>query len=319
MKNILIGVTGSIAAYKACELVRLLVKAEFSVKVVMTENAKKFIHPNTFEALSANPVYCDMFENSMQHIELAKWADSIIIAPATASTISKLASGSAECLLTTLCLASQAICFIAPAMNKVMFQNPATIKNMAQLKLNGFRIIASNYGQQACGDIGLGRMTEPENIFNTIMQRSSLFKGIKLIVTAGPTHEKIDPVRYVSNFSSGKMGYALAKAAYEYGASVCLISGPTNLLPPHGCQVIYVQSAEDMLNAVMKEALNTSILISSAAIADYRPQAFSKSKLKKEEESLTIKFSKTVDILTRYRNVIRIFLTLDLPRKLKML
>ncbi len=290
--NIILGVTGGIAAYKACELLRLLTKSGHEVKVIMTEGSKNFIHPNTFAALSHHPVHDDLFSDPMLHIQLAKWADKIIIAPATASILSELAVGAARQLLSAVCLASEAPCFIAPAMNKIMWEKSITQKNIATLISFAYHIIPPEIGEQACGDIGAGRMAAPEIIFKKIFPPHPM---TRVVITAGPTREKIDPVRYISNFSSGKMGYALAKAAYECGAEVHLITGPTALPLPHYCKVTSVISTQEMLAAAIDAAKNADIFISAAAVADYQVQTFSDEKIKKNE--LTLLFKKNQDML----------------------
>jgi len=299
-QKVIVGVTGGIAAYKSCELVRLLLKSGHEVKVIMTEYAKQFIHPNTFAALTRDEVYDDMFASngdSMVHISLAKWADTIVIAPATATTISKLAIGSADNLLTSVCLATEAKCFVAAAMNKVMWNQPATQKNIATLATYGYSILMPEDGEQACGDVGAGRMLEPDRIVQQLFNTSNLLSGLKILITAGPTQEKIDPVRYISNFSSGKMGYSLAAACQQLGAEVRLISGPTHLTSPIDCKLNRVTTAEEMLNAVMESISSSDIFISTAAIADYTPAALSPSKIKKSSESLSIELKRTTDIL----------------------
>lgn len=298
--NIIVGVTGGIACYKSCELVRLLQKAGHHVKVIMTENAKQFVQLNTFAALTQNQTYDDMFtdpDDAMPHISLAKWADVIVIAPATATTITRLATGSADNLLASVCLASNATLYIAPAMNKVMWEKPMTQKNIATLTSYGYTIFSPEEGEQACGDVGAGRMLEPEQICKQISCPSQLLSGLNILITAGPTQEKMDPVRYISNFSSGKMGYALAAACQQQGANVHLISGPTELTPPAHCTLSRVTTAEEMLDAVMDSIKPADIFISAAAIADYKP-VFSPSKIKKSAKHLTIELTKTTDILS---------------------
>lgn len=303
MENILVGVTGGIAAYKTCELIRLLQKAGHNVKVIMTENAKKFVTPLTFSALTNGEVYDDLFPQSddpMLHITMAKWADTIIIAPASTSVISKIATGSADDLLTTILLATEAKCYIAPSMNKVMWENPATQENIQKLHAYGSRIIMPNIGEQACGDIGPGRMAEPNEIVEQISNNIGILSGIKILITAGPTYEKIDPVRYLGNFSSGKMGYALASEAQKLGADVHLISGPVNLDKPYGCHVTHVSTAAEMYNAVSQYIASMDIFISAAAVSDFAPQTILKNKLKKTENNLMLELMKTQDILKTF-------------------
>lgn len=296
-RRIIVAVTGSIAAYKACELIRLLTKQGAEVKVILTDNAQQFVHKNTFDALTNNQAHCDTFEDPMLHIELAKWADSIVIAPATASIISQLAQGMAGDLLTTVCLASKAKLFAAPAMNTVMWKNPATQANVKKLQEYGYHFIMPDYGIQACGDIGYGRMVEPENIAEVLLDSQQLLKELRIVITAGPTQEKIDPVRYLSNYSSGKMGYALAYACQQQGAKVTLISGPTNLIPPTNCNFVAVNTANDMLQAVSQAVMDCDIFISAAAVADYTPKTPAINKIKKSSNMLTIELVKTPDIL----------------------
>ncbi len=296
--NILVGVTGGIAAYKTCELVRIIINAGHAVKVVMTDSAKQFIHPNTFASLIHEPVWDDLFSpaEKMPHIQLAKWADLIVIAPATAHTLSELAHGMAANLLSCVCLASKAPCYLAPAMNRIMWEKSATQHNVKQLQQHNYRILSPEYGEQACGDVGLGRMLEPDKIFEKLCRDTQVLHGLNILITAGPTVEKIDPIRYFSNFSSGKMGYALASAYQQQGANVHLISGPTNLQPPINCQLSRVHTANEMLNKALQAIPNSHIFICAAAIADYAP-VFSKNKIKKQSDTLTIELHQTADIL----------------------
>lgn len=301
MKNIVLGVTGSIAAYKAADLVRLLVKADFKVKVVMTRHAKEFVHPNTFSALSGHRVYDDLFDpevNSMMHIELAKWADVVLIAPASASIIGKLASGIADDLLTTVCLATSKRIILAPSMNKEMWANPIVVDNVKKLQEKySYGLLAPEVGEQACGDFGEGRLMEPEKIVNFFLSNEKL-KGRRVLITAGPTQEAIDPVRYISNHSSGKMGYALAKAARDLGAEVTLISGPCALEMPNVQKILRVTTADEMSQAVLSEIKNCDVFISAAAVADYKPKIVSKNKIKKSDEEFNLSLEKTTDILS---------------------
>ena len=306
-QNIIVAVTGGIAAYKSCELVRLLTKSSADVKVIMTASAQEFIHPNTFAALSNNAVHTDIFSDPMLHIELAKWADKIIIAPATAATISRIATGLAEDLLTTVCLATEAKCLIAPAMNKIMWQNPATVANIKQLQDFGYNIIMPAHGEQACGDVGYGRMAEPQTIAQQLFASQQILKNINVTVTAGPTQERIDSARYLSNYSSGKMGYALAQACVELGANVTLISGPTALTAPNNCNTVQVQSAEQMHVAVQQHITQTNIFISAAAVADYTPTESCDHKIKKSAETLNLKLNPTIDILKSIKHYERVF------------
>jgi len=303
-KNILLGISGGIAAYKCAELVRELVRAQASVRVVMTRSAKEFITPLTFQALSGYPVLTDEFEqseasNGMDHIELARWADAVLIAPASANTIAKLTHGAADDLLSTLCLASKAPIAIAPAMNQAMWSNSATQDNVEILEKRGLLFFGPASGSQACGDIGEGRMFEPQQL---LLSLSNLFNtgelsGIKLMVTAGPTQEPIDPVRFISNRSSGKMGYAIAEAAHDAGAKVQLISGPVAIQPPKDIDCIKVSTAEDMFKAVQTHVGEQHIFISCAAVADYRPVSKQPEKIKKLHDALSVEMVKNPDIL----------------------
>jgi phosphopantothenoylcysteine decarboxylase / phosphopantothenate---cysteine ligase len=307
-KNVLLGVSGGIGAYKSAELVRELREAGFNTKVVMTEGAQAFITPLTLQTLSGFPVYHSLWndnENAMCHIELAKWADWIVIAPATAHCIAKLAHGFADDLLTTICLASRAFIALAPAMNQAMWHHPATQDNIQLLKSRNIIFLGPEEGIQACGDIGLGRMQEPKNIVDAIKKQTEDFstqiclKNQSIVITAGPTREAIDPVRYITNRSSGKMGYALAAAAKEAGAKVTLISGPTFLEPPNAVHCISVNTAEEMLKAVQVQQNKMDIFIGAAAVADYRPEIAYEQKLKKQNygDTLTLKLIKNPDIL----------------------
>ena len=274
-KQILLGITGGIAAYKSPDLVRRLREEGAIVRVVMTEHAKAFITPLTLQAVSGFPVHDDLFdenaEAAMGHIELARWADAIVIAPATADCMARLLQGTANDLLTTLCLATRAPIALAPAMNQAMWLNPATQDNAASLQEKGFQLWGPSEGSQACGDVGLGRMMEPFQLVEKVVSlfQTGMLAGKKMLVTAGPTHEMIDPVRYLTNGSSGKMGYALAEAARDAGCDVILVSGPVTLSKPHGMKMINVASANEMLDAVMKEVKECDIVIGVAAVADY--------------------------------------------------
>lgn len=286
-KKILVGITGSIAAYKAAELIRLLRALEADVKVVMTKEASQFVHELTFQALSGQPVYRELLdpdgEASMSHITLAKWADVLLIAPATANIIAMMVSGVASDLLTTLYLATPAPVVIVPAMNQQMWQHAATQRNKAEMLARGHFIWGPKLGQQACGDVGPGRMMEPTDIVNQLdyFFAPKWLKNISIVITAGPTREPIDPVRYLSNYSSGKMGYALAKAAAVLGANVILISGPTALSSPSGIKTIKVETAADMQEAVLTNMPNCDIFISCAAVCDYKLARVQQQKIKK--------------------------------------
>ncbi|HEY9268074.1 MAG TPA: bifunctional phosphopantothenoylcysteine decarboxylase/phosphopantothenate--cysteine ligase CoaBC [Methylotenera sp.] len=302
-KSIVLGITGGIAAYKAAELVRLLVKANIDVQVVMTEAAYQFITPVTMQALSGKPVFKDMWDasiaNGMPHIELSRAADAIVIAPASADFIAKLVHGRADDLLSTLCLARDCPLLVAPAMNKQMWENPATQRNIAQLNADGITVLGPDSGAQACGEIGLGRMLEPEDLFNLIQAhfQPKIFAGKKILVTAGATLEMIDPVRAITNLSSGKMGYAIAQAAFEMGADVTLVSGASALKPPFGVKFISATSADLMYLSVMQNIAAQDIFISVAAVADYSPVETSTQKIKKSKSSLTIELKPNKDIL----------------------
>ena len=302
-KSILLGVSGGIAAYKSCQLLRLLVEAGAEVRVVMTESAKAFITPLTMQALSGNPVRDEVFdtaaEAAMGHIELARWADLIVIAPATANTMARLAHGQADDLLSTLVLATSSPVYIAPAMNQQMWQSKANQHNLDLLKQHGYLMLGPDDGAQACGDVGPGRMLEPEAIAEAVNAHfsSGLLAGQRLMITAGPTREAIDPVRYISNRSSGKMGYALAAAAAEAGAEVTLISGPSHLPVPEQVQFYAVSSTQEMHDKVMQLLPGTNIFIAAAAVADYTVLDQAHEKIKKNSDDLTLTLSKTPDIL----------------------
>ena len=306
MKNILLGVTGSIAAYKSPELVRQLRAHGFSIKVVLTESAKEFVTETTLQAVSLNPVRSNLWDKEaeavMNHIELARWADYILIAPTTANFMAKIARGSADDLLTTLCLATKAKIVISPAMNHVMWGNSAVQENRNILLNRGIVIIDPETGDQACGETGIGRMPEPEFIvaflINKVMNIDRPLTGKKVLITAGPTRESIDPIRYITNRSSGKMGYALASEFRAAGADVHLVSGPTNLPKPEHMALTYIETADDMLKAVHKNINDVDIFVAAAAVADYRP-VFSKSfKIKKMKNDLIIELVKSEDVLS---------------------
>lgn len=289
-KHILLGITGGIAAYKAAELVRRLKDGGAEVHVVMTEGALNFITPLTLQALSGNPVHTTLLdpaaEAAMGHIELAKWADLVLIAPASADIMAKLACGMANDLLTTLCLATNAPLALAPAMNQAMWSHPQTQNNIAHLKQQGAVIFGPASGSQACGDVGFGRMLEAIDIAAACEQCfiKPYLQGKHVVITAGPTREALDPVRFISNHSSGKMGFALAEAAQKAGAKVTLIAGPVSLNTPYGIERINVESAEQMLAASEKACENAELFIASAAVADYRPAQVSEQKIKKTEQ-----------------------------------
>jgi phosphopantothenoylcysteine decarboxylase / phosphopantothenate---cysteine ligase len=303
-KRILLGVTGGIAAYKSPDLVRRLREAGAEVQVVLTSGAREFVTPMTFQAVSGRDVRSDLWdpeaEKAMSHIELARWADFILIAPATADFIARLATGQADDLLTTLCLASGAPIALAPAMNRLMWSNAATQANVNTLKSRGVHVWGPGEGDQACGEVGAGRMLEPTQlaafVTNAVAPTGPL-AGKRVLLTAGPTRERIDPVRFISNRSSGKMGFAVAVAARELGAEVTIVAGPVNLATPPGIKRVDVESAADMLNAVLANLDGTDIFIATAAVADYRPANPVECKIKKTSESMDIKMERTVDIL----------------------
>ncbi|MCX4303707.1 MAG: bifunctional phosphopantothenoylcysteine decarboxylase/phosphopantothenate--cysteine ligase CoaBC [Clostridia bacterium] len=303
-KNILIGVSGSIAAYKTAELVSMLRKQDANVFVSMTENAKKFINPITFETLTNNKCLVDTFDRNFEfkteHISIAKQVDLVVIAPATANVIGKIANGLADAMLTTTIMACKCKKLIAPAMNTAMYENPIVQENIEKLKHFGYEIIEPNEGILACGDSGKGKMEEPEAILEYIFKEIAYEKdllGKKVLVTAGPTIEKIDSVRYLTNHSTGKMGYALAKMAMLRGAEVTLISGKTNLKPPKFVKCINVISAKDMFDEVKANFKEQDIIIKSAAVADFRAKEIFDGKMKKKDSKLTLELEKTDDIL----------------------
>ena len=298
-KNILLGVTGGIAAYKSAEIVRSLKKAGSSVRVVMTKSAEEFITPLTLQALSGNKVSSELLdpesELGMGHIELAKWADAILIAPATANTLAKLASGRGDDLLSSISLAFEGPISLAPAMNQAMWKDSRTEENIKKLIENKFQIYGPSSGEQACGDVGLGRMLEPDEIISSfsLLFEEGILMNKSILISAGPTQEPIDPVRYITNKSSGKMGYSLAQAGLEAGAKVTLISGPVNIEAPEGVHLVKIKTAEEMHEAVMHHIRNSDVFISSAAVADYKPESFSKEKIKKSNKDLDISIPMT--------------------------
>lgn len=301
-KNVVICVSGGIAAYKAVELVRLLQKAGAAVRVAMTENAARFVGPITFEAISGHPVFIDMFDRSgdpMRHITWARDADLLVVVPATADIIARLACGLADDAVSTMVLAATAPKIICPAMNVFMYENRAVQRNIDRLEQDGFLIVEPGSGDLACGDVGPGRLAEPtlimENIFRTLMPDD--FSGKRVLVTAGPTREFIDPVRFISNPSSGKMGYAVARAAAARGAGVVLISGPVALAAPVGVQTVRVTSAAEMAHAVFKHASDADVIIKVAAVADFTPAEPADHKIKKKDAGLELRLKRTVDIL----------------------
>ena len=290
-KRIVLGVTGGIAAYKAAELVRLLIKQGATVQVAMTEAATHFVTPVTFQALSGNPVFVDQWDarkaNNMAHIDLTRDADALLIAPASADFLAKLANGLASDLLSTLTLARDCPLMVAPAMNRQMWENPATQRNVATLRGDGVTLLGPASGEQACGEVGLGRMIEAEEIVAELIAsfQPKLLKGRKVLLTAGPTFEAIDPVRGITNLSSGKMGFAIARAAQDAGAEVTLVCGPVSQPTPRGVTRIDVISALEMHAAVMKNIAEKAVFIGGAAVADYRPQVLAAHKIKKDGQT----------------------------------
>ncbi|WP_127471419.1 bifunctional phosphopantothenoylcysteine decarboxylase/phosphopantothenate--cysteine ligase CoaBC [Thiomicrorhabdus aquaedulcis] len=319
--NILLGVTGGIAAYKALELTRLFVKAGHHVQVVMTAGAKEFITPLSFQALSGHPVRDSLFdahqEAGMGHIELARWADQIVIAPASAETLAKLRMGRADDLLTTVCLATEKPIMLAPSMNRLMWNNPATQENVEVLKQRGLTVLNPGLGEQACGEVGEGRLPEPQVIFEAVLafqhdlkQRTAqddqawldltaYWRGKSLVITAGPTYEDLDPVRFLGNRSSGKMGFAIAQVAAKAGAQVTLIAGPVNLATPQNVNRLNVRSALHMFEWVQAHALTADCFISAAAVADFRVAQWAQHKLKKnaDNDEMTLHLVKNPDIV----------------------
>ena len=305
-KRIILGVTGGIAAYKTPALVRRLRDRGAEVQVVMTRSAHEFVTATTLQAVSGRPVRDNLWdreaEAAMGHIELARWADLVLIAPATAEILSRLAQGGADDLLTTLCLATEAPLAVAPAMNHVMWRHEAVQANLETLKSRGARILGPGEGDQACGETGPGRMLEPDDIVAAVLGPAAVeaagpLAGRTVMLTAGPTRESMDAVRFISNRSSGKMGYALAAAAQAAGARVILVSGPVSLTPPVGVEILRVESAAEMFAAVQEHVGRADIFIGTAAVADYRPAAVAEEKIKKTEETLNVALERTQDIL----------------------
>lgn len=303
-KTILLGVTGCIAAYKSATLASLLVKAGAEVHVIMTENATNFVNPITFETLTSNKCIIDTFDRDFEfdvkHVSLAQKADVIMVSPATANVIAKLAHGLADDMLTTTILASKAPKIISPAMNTGMYENPVTQDNMKTLEKYGMEVITPASGRLACGDVGAGKMPEPEILFEHIVRACAYekdMKGLKVLVTAGPTQEAIDPVRYITNHSSGKMGYSIAKACMLRGADVTLVTGKTSIKPPMFTTVVPITSAQDMYEAVTSRSNEMDIIIKSAAVADYRPMNVATEKVKKKDGDMAIPLERTKDIL----------------------
>ncbi|CEP47051.1 bifunctional phosphopantothenoylcysteine decarboxylase/phosphopantothenate--cysteine ligase CoaBC [Paraclostridium sordellii] len=303
-KTVVLGVSGGIAVYKACDLVSKLKKAGINVHVIMTQSATEFVAPLTFQTLSQNYVVEDMFESpktwDVEHISLAKKADLFVLAPATANVIGKVANGISDDMLTTTVMATKAKVLVAPAMNTNMYENPIVQRNIQTLKDLNYEFVEPESGRLACGDVGSGKLASVDTIFEKIISLLNVeqdLKGTSIIVTAGPTVESIDPVRYITNRSTGKMGYSIAKKAIERGADVTLISGPTNILPPQNLKkFIKTESAEDMYNAVLENIKDNQVVIKSAAVADYKPKGYSDKKIKKSDDDLSIKLDRTKDI-----------------------
>jgi phosphopantothenoylcysteine decarboxylase/phosphopantothenate--cysteine ligase len=304
--NIVLGITGGIAAYKTPDLVRRLRERGANVQIVMTASAEEFVTGTALQAVSGRPIRSNLWdkeaEAAMSHIELARWADVVLIAPATAEVMARIVSGGAPDLLTTICLATESPIALAPAMNHVMWSNPATQANREVLEKRGIHIIGPGIGSQACGETGTGRMLDPDAIAATIFNLrggngEGLLVGRKIVVTAGPTREAIDPVRYITNRSSGKMGYAIAAAAAAQGADVVLVSGPVNLAHPVGVEVVNANSAEEMYAATHEVIGDTDIFIAAAAVADYRPVAIVEQKIKKKDATMTLELIRCPDIL----------------------
>ena len=307
VRRILLGVTGGIAAYKAADLVRRLKEAGAEVQVVMSQGAQEFVTPLTFQALSGRAVRTSLFdpaaEAAMGHIELARWPDLILIAPASADSLSKLAHGGASDLISTLCLASDKPLAVAPAMNRLMWAHPATQANVATLRARGVHVLGPGAGSQACGETGDGRMLEPTQIRDAVARLfgDGPLRGVRTVITAGPTREAIDPVRFISNRSSGKMGYALAEALQQLGAQVTLISGPTALPAPAGVTRVDVESAAQMHEASLQAAVGAQIFVGSAAVADYRVELPATEKIKKNDTTMQLALTRNADIISAVR------------------
>jgi len=300
--KVLLGIGGGIAAYKSCELVRRLREAGCAVRVVMTRAGAAFVTPLTFQALSGQPVRVDLLdaeaESGMDHIALARWADRVVIAPATADLMARLAAGLADDLLTTLCLATEAPILLAPAMNRVMWEHPATQANHRLLQQRGVRMVGPESGGQACGETGAGRMAEPQAILHALLgPGSGPLAGRRVLITAGPTQEPIDPVRFIGNRSSGRMGVALAAAARDAGAEVCLVHGPISVAPPVGVRAVAADTAESMHAAVRSNLDGVDLFVAAAAVADYRPRTMADQKLKKDAAEMAVELVRTPDIL----------------------
>ena len=303
-KRILLGVSGGIAAYKSPDLVRRLIERGAEVQVVMTSSAQKFVSAMSFQAVSGRPARSDLWDSAaeaaMGHIELARWAETVLVAPASADFIARLAAGRADDLLATLCLATEAPIIIAPAMNRIMWANPATQANIHTLLERGVRVLGPDSGNQACGEVGPGRMWEPAKLAEAVLAsppNMGMLSGLNVLITAGPTRERLDPVRYLTNRSSGKMGFAVAAAAREAGAHVTLVAGPVNLATPPGVTRLDVESAREMYAAVHRQVTKADVFIAAAAVADYQPTTISKHKIKKHSNAVQLDLEPTRDII----------------------
>ncbi len=312
VKKVIIGISGSIAAYKSIELAKLLIEDGFDIEVILTKSATEFVSPLTLRSLFPGKIHLHSdalgLNDQMLHITLAKAADLILIAPASANMIAKLSNGFANCLLTEVCLATKAPIMIAPAMNKDMWSNSLVQANIHKLEQHNFKTIGPDIGAQACGDYGEGRMLEPQEILEYVKAAGieKIFKNKTIVITAGPTQEKIDPVRYLSNHSSGKMGYSLAKIANFMGAKVILISGNTNLIPPSGVRFIKTETADEMLKAALETSVTADIFIGAAAVADYKPANYSAQKIKKtdeDDEYIKLNLQKNTDIIANIKKL----------------
>lgn len=308
-KRVLLGVTGGIAAYKSAQLVRRLRDTGAEVRVVMTEAAAGFVTPLTFQTLSGHRVHTRLMEPdqeaAMDHISLARWADVVLVAPATANFLAKLTHGMADDLLSTICLSLESPLAVAPAMNQAMWSNPATQENIRQLSARGIRLFGPSFGAQACGEVGFGRMLEPDQLLERLagVFTTGALAGCRVLITAGPTREAIDPVRFIGNRSSGKMGYSMAAAAAEAGARVLLVSGPVALSPPDSVECVNVENAAEMFDAVMSRVADIEIFIATAAVADYRPRAVAGQKIKKRQCLMELDLEPTEDILAAVANL----------------
>ncbi len=310
--RILLGVTGGIAAYKSPDLVRRLIERGAEVQVVMTKSARNFITPMSLQAVSGRPVRGDLWDSAaeaaMGHIELARWAEVVLIAPASADFIARLAGGRADDLLAALCVATEAPLVLAPAMNRLMWANKATQANVETLKSRGIRLLGPGIGDQACGEIGVGRMWEPKQLAETLLEppvNAGLLAGLNVLITAGPTRERLDPVRYLTNRSSGKMGFAVAAAAREAGAHVTLVTGPVQLPTPAGITRIDVESARDMYSAVHRHVAEADVFIAAAAVADFQPVSVAKRKIKKQGGTVKIDLEAAPDIIKSVADMVK--------------